>query len=330
MAQPGIVTLTMNPAIDVATSVPQVISDRKMRCGTPELDPGGGGINVARVIIRLGGEVLALATSGGATGGLLEELLAREGVPRVALPVRERTRENLNVREESSGRQFRFVLPGPLLSEIEWRACLREIARLDPFPEYLVASGSLPPGVPTDFYASLARLARDRGSRLVVDASGEPLRRALDAGVYLFKPSLAEFRALTERPAAEEEELALLARDLVRSGRSRAVVLSLGAGGILWVTDSEGERLTAPAVPVLSGVGAGDSLVAGIVLALARGLPVPAAMRYGLAAATASVMNEGTRLCCLEDVERLLPSVCGAPIPGLDRRADLEPAGAAV
>jgi len=330
MTQSRIVTLTMNPAVDVATSVPQVISDRKMRCGPPELDPGGGGINVARVIHRLGGDVLALSTSGGSTGSLLEELLAREGVPHLAFPIRERTRENLNVREESSGRQFRFVLPGPAVSAIEWRRCLRAVTELDPFPEFLVASGSLPPGVPTDFYASLARLARERGSLLVVDASGEPLRGALDAGVYLFKPSIAEFRSLTGRPAAEEEELALLARDLVRSGRSHAVVLSLGAGGTLWVSETEAERLSAPAVPVLSGVGAGDSLVAGVVLGLARGLRISQAMRYGLAAATASVMNAGTRLCRAEDVERLLPSVCGAAIRGLDERTACSPAAAAV
>lgn len=319
MAQPRIVTLTMNPAVDVSTAVPQVISDRKVRCSAPALDPGGGGINVARVIHRLGGEVLALTTSGGATGALLEDLLAQEGVPHAAFPVRDRTRENMNVREESTGRQFRFVLPGPTLSEFEWRSCLGAVSGLDPFPEYLVASGSLPPGVPSDFYAALARLARDRGARLVLDASGEPLRHALDAGVYLFKPSVAEFRDLTGRPSAEEEELAVLARALVCAGQSRAVVLSLGAGGILWVTETEGERLSAPAVPVLSGVGAGDSLVAGIVLGLQRGLPISAAMRYGLAAATASVMNAGTRLCRRDEVERLLPSVDGGVIRALEK-----------
>lgn len=318
MKTPSIATITMNPAIDVSTAVAQVVSDRKLRCGAAVLDPGGGGINVARVIHRLGGEVLALFTSGGSTGSLLEDLLAAEGVPHVALPVAQRTRENLNVLEESSGRQFRFVLQGPVLAGIEWRRCLRAVARLDPFPGYLVASGSLPPGTPDDFYALLARLTRERGSRLVLDTSGEPLRKALEEGVYLVKPSVTELRALAGRPAAEEDELVSAARELVRAGRSRVVVLSLGAGGLLWLSEGGGERLAAPSVTVRSGVGAGDSLLAGVVLGLAGGQPMPEAMRFGLAAATASVMREGTRLCRREDVQRMLPAVHGAPAHAVD------------
>jgi 6-phosphofructokinase 2 len=319
MDAPRIATITMNPAIDVSTAVGQVVSDRKLRCGATALDPGGGGINVARVIHRLGGNVLALFTSGGATGSLLEDLLAAEGVPHLALPVAQRTRENLNVLEESSGRQFRFVLQGPALSVIEWRRCLGALARLDPFPPYVVASGSLPPGAPVDFYAHVARLARDRRSRLVLDTSGEPLRRALDEGVYLFKPSVTELRALVGSSAAEEAELESAARELVHAGRSRVVVLSLGAGGLLWVSEHAGERIAAPAVAVRSGVGAGDSLVAGVVLALSRGEPMPEAMRFGLAAATASVMREGTRLCRPEDAERMLVAVHAAPALALGK-----------
>jgi 6-phosphofructokinase 2 len=309
-----IATVTMNPAIDVSTPVSRVLADRKLRCGAPRYEPGGGGINVARAVVKLGGEAVALFPAGGPAGRLLEDLLSREGVPQIPVAIEGWTRENLNVLEQETGRQFRFVLPGPRLEEAEWRRCLEALEALDPFPAFLVGSGSLPPGVPEDFHARLAALARRRSARLILDSSGEALSRAVEEGVFLCKPSLREFQEWTGEASGDEARWRQLAREIVARGRCEVLVLSLGSGGALWTTRSEQERLTAPAVPVSSSVGAGDSMVAGIVLSLSRGRTLREAARFGVAAAAAAVMNPGTELCRREDAERLYGQVVAAPV----------------
>ncbi len=304
-----VVTVTLNPAIDVSTGVGHVVSERKLRCRAARYEPGGGGINVARAIRRLGGRATALFPSGGPAGRLLEDLLDAEGIERIAVPIRGFTRENWNVLEEETGRQFRFVLPGPALDPGESRECFERLASLDPFPAYLVGSGSLPPAVPEDFYARLARLARERGARFVLDASGPSLARALEERVFLWKPSLREFQEWSGEKGADEAAWRERARQAVESGCCEILVLSLGAGGALWTSRQGQERLAAPLVSVASSVGAGDSLVAGIVLSLASGRPVPDAVRFGVAAAAAAVMNPGTELCRREDALRLAEAV---------------------
>jgi 6-phosphofructokinase 2 len=311
----SIVTLTMNPAVDESTSVPYVLPDRKLRCRAPTYEPGGGGINVARAVRKLGGDALACFPVAGPAGALLTRLLDAEGVRYTAIAIAEWTRENVNVLEEVSGRQFRFCMPGPTLGEEEWPRFLAWVERLRPAPEFLVASGSLPPGVPVDFYGRLAEVARRRGSRLVLDTSGEPLARAVERGVYLLKPSLEELQALTGEPDLDESRLGDLAAAVVARGWCEVLVLSLGASGALWATPAARERLAAPSVRVRSSVGAGDSMVGGIVWSLAAGRPLPEAVRYGVAAGAAAVMNPGTALCRREDVDRLYPQVRAASAP---------------
>ena len=300
-----IVTLTINPCVDESTVVDQVVPDRKLRCGPPRYEPGGGGINVARAIRKLGGEALAIYPAGGAAGELLTALLEREGVAQRPLPISSWTRQNLNVFEESTGRQFRFVLPGPSLARREWEACIEAVEALRPFPAYLVASGSLPPGVPTDFFARLARLARGMGARFALDTSGEAAKEALEERIFLLKPSLKEFQHLTGLPDAEESHLIAESKRWIEAGRCEVVVLSLGAAGVLCVTAASSERLLSPTVPVRSSVGAGDSMLAGIVLRLGQGHPMGDAVRFGVAAGAATVMNPGTELCHRPDAERL-------------------------
>ncbi len=301
----SIVTLTLNPAIDESTSVAHVISERKLRCRQPNSEPGGGGINVSRVLHRLGDDAPAVFPAGGPAGELLERLLEAEGVPRRPVRIEAWTRENLNVLEEASGRQYRFCMPGPELSAADVERCVSALRGDGPAPAFVVASGSLPPGIRADFYAGLARTAREWGARLVLDTSGEALRLATAEGVYLLKPSLREFQELTGSTGAEEPRLQRLAAELVASGKCEIVVLSLGSGGALWASAVGSARVAAPAVPVASGVGAGDSMVAGIVHALAAGQGVAESVRYGVAAAAASVIRPGTALCTRQDVERL-------------------------
>ncbi|NLX05907.1 MAG: 1-phosphofructokinase family hexose kinase [Phycisphaerae bacterium] len=300
-----IATLTMNPTIDISTSTGQLVAERKLRCERPRYDPGGGGINVSRAIRKLDGESLAVFPAGGTTGQMLRELLERQQLRHVAVPTSGRTRENFTVYEESSGQQYRFVLPGPPLSEQEWRRCLYELSYLDPQPEYLVASGSLPPGAPDDFYRLTVRLAKEHRIRIIVDSSGIALRHAVEEGVFLVKPNLNELRDLTGDELRDESQQEEAAHDLVDSGKAEHVVVSLGAAGVLYVGRDQRRRIRAPTVRIQSKVGAGDSTVAGVVLALARGMEMLEAVRFGVAAGSAAVMTAGTELCDKDDTERL-------------------------
>lgn len=300
-----IATLTMNPAVDKSSAVNQVVAEWKLRCDSPVYEPGGGGINVSRAMGKLGGDSVAFYPAGGLAGRMLIDLLDGEGLQHRAMSIAGVTRENFTVLEKSTGRQYRFGMPGPTLQEAEWRRCLEEILPLLPEIDYLVASGALPPGVPPDFYGQLARLAREHNTRLVVDTSGEALRLAVEEGVFLIKPNLREFAELMGRESVDGLEEERLARELVAAGRSEAVVVSLGAAGVLAASAEGAERVRAPLVPIISKVGAGDSTVAGLVLALARGRSWPEAVRFGVAAGAAAVMTPGTELCRREDVERL-------------------------
>jgi 6-phosphofructokinase 2 len=180
-----ILTITLSPALDKSTHVSRVLPEKKLRCEAPRYEPGGGGINVSRAVRKLGGQSTAWLLSGGPAGERLCELLEEEGVEYWAGETRSWTRENLMVMEDSTGDQFRFGMPGPALEEQEWRQILEKLEALQELPEYVVASGSLPQGVPDDFYYQLAVIAHKRGFKLVVDTSGDALIKAAGEGLYL-------------------------------------------------------------------------------------------------------------------------------------------------
>jgi len=303
-----IVTVTPNPAVDVSTSVDQVVAERKLRCDAPLAEPGGGGINVARVVRELGLEATALWTRGGTAGLRLEALLDALGLDHRPLPIAGETREHLIVYERSTGRQFRFGMPGPVLDEAELRACVDAVAALDPTPAYLVLSGSLPDAVPDDLYARLVQAA-PTGCRVVLDTSGAALAEGVKAGPYLVKPNRRELGDLTGAPVEDDDDVRAAARRLIEEHGVGVVVTSLGAGGVI-ASSAEGDWLAhAPPVRVRSAVGAGDSMVAALVVALTRGAALEEAVRWGVATGTATVLTEGTQLCRHADVARLYPKV---------------------
>ena len=233
---PALITLTLNPALDLATTTDHVAPTHKLRCGPVQRFAGGGGINVARVLHRLGAGVCAWALAGGAAGTQVRQLLAAEGVPTLLQPISGDTRENFSVVETTTSQEFRFVLPGPTLQPAEWQACLDALATHTPPPRWLIASGSLPPGTPDDFYAQLARAASGRGVRVAVDTSGPPLAAALQAGVALVKPSLRELRDLLQQPLEQAADWCTAAQSLVRSGAADTVALSVGEQGAVLAT----------------------------------------------------------------------------------------------
>lgn len=304
-----ILTVTINPAVDVSTSVDRVEPVRKLRCRVERREAGGGGINVARVIKRLGGDVLAVYAVGGVIGDVLLELVQAEGVLSRPIRVAQTTRESFTVLDEGAQNEFRFVLPGPILSEGEWGRCLEEIAKLAPDNGYIVASGSLARGVPEDFYARLARQAKIGRRRLVVDASGPALKAALGAGVYLAKPNLRELQDLLGEPLETLSSQLAACQRLIRSGQTEIVALSLGAAGALLVTADRAWVGDPLPVKVMSSVGAGDSFLGGLIWSLASGRDHEDALRYAIAAGSAALLDAGTQLCQASDVLRLVSEV---------------------
>jgi len=305
--KPGIsmiVTVTLNPALDRSFSVERVVPENKLSCGPPSFDAGGGGLNVARVIHELGGEAMAFWTCGGIVGQLLRETLDQVGVRHQPVCIEEMTRENVIVFEESSGQQYRFGMPGAAMSEQELEACLSEIKQLDPSPQFLVLSGSLPPGLEDHTYARIARAAPD-GCRVIVDTREQPLKCSLEASLFLIKPNLRELGILAGREVTEDAEIEEACERLIDQGNVEVIVVSIGSGGVMLFTRDHHEKIRAPTVKIRSKVGAGDSTVGGIVTGLSQGLTINDAVRFGVAAGSAAVMTEGTQLCRREDVERL-------------------------
>ncbi|MDL2339047.1 MAG: hexose kinase [Pseudomonadota bacterium] len=258
---------------------------------------------------RLGSDCDALYLAGGANGQVLRQLLDREQIRQHVIDIAADTRESFSVHETSSGLDYRFVLPGPTVQRHEWEACLAYIAALDVPPRYLVASGGLPPGAPTDFYARVARLALERGSLLVLDTSGPALAAALAEGVYLFKPSLRELRGLSGLSLTTEDEWRRAAQHVVQAGQAQIVALSLGEDGALLVSADTSLRSQGLRVHVAGTIGAGDSFVGGLVWSLDQGHTLEEAFRYGMAAGAAALLSAGTALCDPADVRRLRDEV---------------------
>jgi 6-phosphofructokinase 2 len=240
---------------------------------------------------------------------LLRHLLDQEGIPGLPVPIAEETREDFTVLEEASGQQYRFVLPGPRLSEREWQDFLAAFASHEPRPRFVIASGSLPPGVPSDFYGRIARTTKQAGAKIIVDTSGPPLKAALEAGVYIVKPSLREFRELMAAPLESERDRIAACRSLIESGRAEMVALTLGDQGALLVARDQVLRARAVPIKPISVVGAGDSFLGAMVWSLASGHSIEDAFRYGIAAGSATLLMSGTELCRREDAERLAGEV---------------------
>lgn len=301
----SILTLTLNPSLDVSTIVDQVTSTEKLRCTVPKTDPGGGGINVARVITRLGGTATALFTAGGPNGLALKELLAAEGIACLSVHIAGATRQCFTVFERSTRQQYRFVMPGPTLDASECQQCLDKVRMSFADVDYLVASGSLPFGVPIDVYAQIARLAMERGIRVILDTSGEALAAALDKPVFLIKPNASELRILAGDPSLDSDGLIAFAKELVSIGKCEIVALSLGERGAVLIARDQVMAVSSPPIEIQSAVGAGDSFVGALTHALAKGRDLGAALRFGVAAGTAALQTPGTELCRRGDVEHL-------------------------
>ena len=309
-----ILTITLNPALDLTTSVGRLAPLQKLRCGPVRLDPGGGGVNVSRAIKELGGESHAFVAIGGHTGEQLRSILDRTGIELDYWPLIEETRTSFTVMENATRRPYRFVLPGPRVSPAEADAILDRLAqRIDKYTGFVVASGSLPPGVPDDFYGRLARRCRELGARMIVDSHGAALRAAAAERPYLVRLNHIEAQELL----GGDSDVAAhtLARQLVDGGLAEAAIVTVGERGAIVATQGRQVEILPPRVEVVSGVGAGDSFVAALTFGLASGWAVEEAARYGVAAAAAAVTTEATQLCERATVNAFFEMIGGALRP---------------
>jgi 6-phosphofructokinase 2 len=307
----GILTVTLNPAVDVTTAVSALKAEAKLRCETPRYEPGGGGINVSRVIQTLGGASTALVAVGGATGDQMRALLVEAGIDAIFLEARGMTRQSFAVHDLAAGEQFRFVLPGPEQDQAFTKKTLETLARMLAVGDYgyVVASGSLPPGLADDFYADIARIVRRNKARLILDTSGPALLSSLTSDVFLVKPDQVEAQALAREMGLDPDDLDGLAHALVKRRGVEVAIITLGPDGALLATKDQAVQFRPPKVKVVSKVGAGDSFIGALSFALASGWPVERACAYGVAAAAAAVTTGGTELARQKDVERLFSTV---------------------
>ncbi len=296
-----VVTLTLNPALDLTTRVARLVPQVKLAAERPRVDPGGGGVNVARMIARLGGlPAVALVALGGGVGARYRRHLLREGLAHEVFAIAGETRETwqFGVDEAPSGTLYRLVLPGPEWKPDEASALLDALRRRlaeDP-PDWLVLSGSLPEGVGADFYARIVRSCRRAApeTRIALDSRGTALAEGLKAGVDLVKPDRREICELARTLGAGEGTLLDLARRLVAHGLARVFIYTLGADGAVVVTADAAWRWVPPSVRVRSLAGAGDHFLATLIRQRLAGDDWRMASRVAMAAAAATAETPGT------------------------------------
>lgn len=307
MACPTVRTLTLNPSIDMSGDVATVEPVVKLRMTNEQFDAGGGGINVARVLNRLGTPVEAVYLAGGANGHTLSHVLERMGLPHEAVPIAGDSRLSMTVHERATGREYRFVPQGPEVSDSEVEAALA--AATDCISPWFVASGSLPRGVAAEVYARIRARLPD-SVRFVIDTSGKALAPALaGGGLHLVKASGEEFAEATGTTFAGQAEVAAAARKLVRDGKAAIVAVSFADAGAILADEGGSWSIGAADVVARSTVGAGDSFLAGMVHALAAGMDSAEALRWATAAGAATVGRPGTGLCTADEVMAMLTRV---------------------
>ncbi|MPT31995.1 MAG: 1-phosphofructokinase family hexose kinase [Chryseobacterium sp.] len=305
----SVLTITLNPSVDKSSSVSNIIPEKKLRCNSPKYEAGGGGINVTRALKRLGVNSDAFFTSGGRTGKLLESLLQGEQVNIRPFYVTAETRENFTVLDTSNNKQYRFGFPGELLTKEEQNEILNRVDEVNPFPDFVVISGSLPAETDSNFMKQLVKMCKSKGSKVIIDTSGEALKTAVEEGVFLLKPNIGELAFLVGKDKLEETDVDQAAQLIISQGKAEVVVVSLGSQGAVLFSANEKIRIEAPPVEVKSTVGAGDSMVAGMVSVLVKGGDYKEVLSMGIACGSATTMAEGTGLFTRENAKHLFDEI---------------------
>jgi 6-phosphofructokinase 2 len=308
MEKPMIYTVTLNPALDRAITVEDIKFDDLNRMTSDVRYAGGKGIDVSRVIKELGGESIALGFLGGYGGLELQGRLINEGIICDFVKIAEETRTNIIVNDESSGNHMLLSATGPRVRPQDVGEIFNKLSTLTPKPSYVGLSGSLPRDITPNIYTQLIKVITEQGGKAVLDTDNEPLRLGIKATPYMIKPNKHELGRLINKEIKGPDEAVSAARKLNEMG-IHIVAMSMGKDGLIVVTKDVAFQCISPNVKVKSTVGAGDSLLAGLILGLEDGKPLKDAAILGTAAGTATVMTPGTELCHKEDVERLIKRI---------------------
>lgn len=298
-----ILTVTLNPCIDKSSSVEKFEPEAKMRCAEIINEPGGGGINASKALKKLGAESVALFPAGGHNGNMLCSLLDEEGIRYHAVDTQVETRENWVMLENSTNDQYRFTFPGRAIRETTIYSLLDQVRNFS--PAYVVASGSLPVGLPDHFYGLIVKNAKAVGAKCIIDTSGPALQAIKGKGAYLIKPNISELRKMLNAPDLGPMEIDDAAQQVIADGYAEIVVISMGPLGAWIVSKNEKYFTAAPKVEKRSTVGAGDSMLAGITYMLQQQKSLKEVIAFAVACGSAATMNEGTQLFKREDVELL-------------------------
>lgn len=304
-----ILTVTLNPCIDKSAVVQELEPESKLRCTEVVHEPGGGGINVSKALKKLGCESVALFPAGGHNGSMLCSLLDAEGIPFHAVDTKTETRENWVVNAIETNHQYRFTFPGRPVEAGVIKRLVDDIRNFS--PSFVVASGSLPPGLPDYFYGLIVKNAKAVGAKCIADTSGVALAALKGKGAYLIKPNIGELCHLLQIPALSKNEVSDAAQQIIRDGYAEIVVVSMGPDGAWLVAKDEKHFAVAPKVEKKSTVGAGDSMVAGITFMLQQQRTLKEAIAFGVACGSAATMNEGTQLFNKRDAEVLFEYIIG-------------------
>jgi len=304
MSSEKIITLTLNPALDTSVEIDKVEVNVKSRCSEPRREPGGGGVNVSRALKRLGRNSISIYARGGVTGQMFSDLLDEEDVNQHPLEIEKTTRENLIVREKETDDLYRFVMPGAALSDSELNdtiALLGEYKSAD----FLVISGSKPPEVPDDFYREIIDKAKEHRIKTIVDTSGPTLKKVCQCAPFLVKPNRQELGAIIEKEISSEGDYENAAKEAMNSYNLQNLVVSMGEAGALFINNDTMIKFPAPSVEKCSNVGAGDSMVAGIVHSLVDGKDLKESVKFGVGCGSAAIKTPGTELLHKSDAEEL-------------------------
>ena len=302
----NILTVTVNPALDTSAKVDGLIAEQKMRCHSISHEAGGGGINISRILTRLALPNTCLFTSGGDNGRRLEKMLAEEAIRTLPVPVSASTRENLAVVDTLSNAQYRFGMPGSPLMETEQDSIIESIKHRMKENDLLVLSGSLTEGMADNFYETVVRHFKDLKVKVIIDTSGKALLHALDEPLFLIKPNQRELAHLAGKEFMSNKEQEAYAMQLVEQGRVEHVAVSLGARGAFMASREGIVHQPSPSIPVRSTIGAGDSMVAGLIYGFTHELGLKETLRYGVACGAATTMTDGTSLSSKESIEHVL------------------------
>ncbi len=298
-----ILTITLNPCIDKSSKAEKLKPESKLRCTEVVNEPGGGGINVSKALKKLETTSVALFPAGGHNGNNLCSLLKEENIVFHAVDTKVETRENWIVLETSTNNQYRFTFPGREVQEETIKTLVDQIRNFS--PSYIVASGSLPPGLPDYFYGLIVKNAKSIGAKTIVDTSGPALQALKGKGAYLIKPNISELCKMLNIEYLEMNEVADAAQQAIMDGFAELIAVSMGPDGAWLVSKDESHFAAAPKVKKRSTVGAGDSMVAGMTYMLQQNRSLKEIISFGVACGSAATMNEGTQLFKKEDVERL-------------------------